>query len=31
MYVYVGFWCLGLSVLVGLAASVIRIEESAPA
>ncbi|MBX9821583.1 YoaK family protein [Afipia birgiae] len=28
MYVYVGFWCLALSVAVGLAASVIRIEET---
>lgn len=31
MYVYVGFWCLAVSVVVGLAASVIRIEEAAPA
>lgn len=28
MYVYVGFWCLALSVAVGLATSVIRIEET---
>ena len=31
MYVYVGFWCLALSVAVGLAAAVIRIEETRPA
>ncbi len=31
MYIHVGFWCLGLSVLVGLAASVIRVEEGVPA
>lgn len=31
MYVHVGFWCLALSVVVGLAASVIRIEEGVPA
>jgi len=31
MYVYTGFWCLALSVVVGLAASVIRVEEGAPA
>ena len=31
MYVYVGFWCLALSVVVGLAASVIRVEEGVPA
>ena len=31
MYVYAGFWCLALSVVVGFAASVIRIDEGAPA
>lgn len=31
MYVYLGFWCLAVSVVVGLAASMIRIEEAAPA
>ncbi len=30
MYVYAGFWCLALSVVVGFAASVIRIDEGAP-
>jgi uncharacterized membrane protein YoaK (UPF0700 family) len=28
LYVYVGFWCLALSVVVGLAAAVIRVEET---
>jgi len=31
MYVHVGFWCLALSVVVGLLASIIRIEEAVPA
>ena len=31
MYVHVGFWCLALSVVVGLLAATIRIEEGAPA
>ncbi|NGX98131.1 MAG: DUF1275 domain-containing protein [Candidatus Afipia apatlaquensis] len=31
MYVYVGFWCLALSVAVGFAAAIIRVEETRPA
>ena len=31
MYIHVGFWCLALSVVVGLIASIIRIEEGVPA
>ncbi len=31
LYVYVGFWCLALSVVVGLAAAVIRVEETGTA